>query len=369
VWRKKKQWQDEDDLWYAFDEEETGYRSSTPRRFWVIGLVVIAIVVLSFFVLWRIFEGREALTSVTKVDTLLLQPTNLSATVVPTPSPFANSPSRTVGGTDTSSTPPTVEPLSSNYIPEALAQQMLVLINEARTNNGLGTVVWDDTASLAGQYHTEEMVQFSFFSHWNRGGLGLDHRYTQVGGQHAVMENLHAFSYTYDNGQGAPIEDWMIVIEDAHTGLMNSPGHRANILDPAHTHVGIGMAYNPETGQFRLAQEFTNQYVRLTQPLPLQVVAGTSVVVQGVFNGGELSRPLLSLAYEPFPAPLSIEALNQTGSYRSAAATLETISIDLNFDESITLGESGQPGFYHIRLFVDVSGQQALVVNHVVTVR
>ncbi len=87
------------------------------------------------------------------------------------------------------------------------------------------------------------------------------------------------------------------------------------------------------------------------------------------FNDSDLSQPLLNLAYESFPSPLSIEAFNQTGSYSSAAATLETTSIDLNFDESITLGESDQPGFYHIRLFVDVSGQQALVVNHVVTVR
>ena len=91
--------------------------------------------------------------------------------------------------------------------------------------------------------------------------------------------------------------------------------------------------------------------------------------MQGVFNGGELSRPLLNVAYEPFPTPLSIEALNQTDSYSSAAATLETLSIALAFNEAITLAEDGQPGFYHIRLFVDVLGQQALVLDHIVAVR
>lgn len=278
------------------------------------------------------------------------------------PSPTANIPT----------TVPTVAQSRSEFVLPNIAnlqEEMYRLVNDARAEEGLSQLAWDTTASRAGQYHTEEMVQFNYFSHWNQDGLGPDHRYTQVGGQHAVMENLHAFSYTYENGQGAPIEDWLVVIENAHTGLMNSPGHRVNILDPAHTHVGIGMAYNSETGQFRLAQEFTNQYVRLTQPLPLQVVAGTSVVVQGAFSGGDLSYPLLSVAYEPFPAPLSIEALNQTGSYGSAAASLDTYSLDLTFNETITLAEDGQPGFYHIRLFVDVSGQQALVVDHVVSVR
>jgi hypothetical protein len=191
---------------------------------------------------------------------------------------------------------------------------------------------------------------------------------TLVGGQHAVMENLHAFSYTYDNGQGAPIESWPEVIQNAHTGLMNSPGHRANILDPAHTHVGIGMAYNPQTGQFRLAQEFTNQYTRLEQPLPRQAQPADTITVRGQFVGNNLSGFLLQLAYEPFPQPMSLEELAQTNTYSSAAVDVETRRIDQSFAEIVPL-PPGQPGFYHIRLFADINSQQALVLNHVLEVR
>jgi uncharacterized protein YkwD len=43
----------------------------------------------------------------------------------------------------------------------------------------------------------------------------------------------------------------------AHNGLMNSPGHRANILNPAFGHVGIGIL---DGGMFGLmiSQEFSN---------------------------------------------------------------------------------------------------------------
>lgn len=149
---------------------------------------------------------------------------------------------------------------------------------------------------------------------------------------------------------------------------MNSPGHRANILEPAHTHVGISMAYNPQTGQFRLAQEFTNQYTRLAQPLPQQVGPDDSILVRGQFVGADLSNPLLQLAYEPFPQPLSLDELAQTNTYTSAAVDVETRQVALVLDETIRLNQAS-PGFYHVRLFVDVQGQQALVLNQVDEVR
>ena len=40
-----------------------------------------------------------------------------------------------------------------------------------------------------------------------------------------------------------------------HGEWMASPGHRANLLDPALTHIGIGVASNPEAGWY-LTQNF-----------------------------------------------------------------------------------------------------------------
>lgn len=321
----------------------------------VIGLLAVVTAV------WFVLRGASGVGD--EVD--LVPPSTAVANIIPTVSvmPTAVLPTPTITVTNT----PTNAFVSLPNFAD-LQQQLYTLINQSRAAANLPPIAWDTTATLAGRLHAEDMAQFNYFSHWNRDGLGPDHRYTLVGGQHAVMENLHAFSYTYDNGQGAPIENWPELIQNAHTGLMNSPGHRANILDPAHTHVGIGMAYNPQTGQFRLAQEFTNQYTRLEQPLPRQAQPADTITVRGQFVGNNLSGFLLQLAYEPFPQPMSLEELAQTNVYSSAAVDVETRRIDQSFAEIVPI-PAGQPGFYHIRLFADINNQQALVLNHVLEVR
>jgi len=289
-------------------------------------------------------------------------------TAAPTEAPLATAtkaPTRTPTAT-------TIHPAVQDFS-AALQAYMLEIINQDRQANGRNPVAWDPVADKAGRLHAQDMVEQDYFSHWNRDGLGPDHRYTLAGGTHAVMENIHAFEYVYEDGRGAPIEDWNWVIENAQSGLMDSPGHRKNILDPAHTHVGVGMAYDPETGRFRLAQEFTNQYAQLDGPLPTQARLGESIVVRGEFIGDNLSNPLLNLAYEPFPAPLSVEELNQTSTYSSAATgdenMVDTRAIELEFDETIVLDHHQRPGLYHLRLFVDLVTGQTMVLDHVIEVR
>jgi hypothetical protein len=40
-------------------------------------------------------------------------------------------------------------------------------------------------------------------------------------------------------------------VGEAHAALMNSPGHRANVMSPQATHVGIGVAFGSEVGGHR----------------------------------------------------------------------------------------------------------------------
>ena len=51
----------------------------------------------------------------------------------------------------------------------------------------------------------------------------------------ALKINGITYRYAGENLAGAP------TVVRAHTGLMNSPGHRANILTPNFTHIGIGI--------------------------------------------------------------------------------------------------------------------------------
>lgn len=349
--------------WSHCDEWDSHQKASTSKRplFWILAGIIISIAVLFTVTtfLRPVLENEQLLaeTAVTGPSVSSVTPVSMiqaDHTIVPDPF-FSGVLSATL--THSEST----EAMSyGDYLPRDLGLFMLDLINEDRITHGLSPVAWDTVAATAGQHHADDMVAHNYFSHWNLQGVGPEHRYTQVGGTHIVFENLHSFSYTYENGLGAVIENWPAVIENAQLSLMSSPGHRDNILNPTHTHVGIGMAYNAATGQFRLAQMFTGQYVELERPLPIYAQLGQTIIVQGYIRGEDISNALLNIAYEPFPDALSTEQLDQTGAYVSSAVSIETRPISLTFDENIILDHNSQlVGYYHIRIFVDFQNNQS----------
>jgi uncharacterized protein YkwD len=268
----------------------------------------------------------------------------------------------------------TVAPAApSGFLPpgfDSLQAQALDLINQSRAAEGLSPVTWDASVAKVAQAHAEDMLDGPFFSHWNRDGYGPDHRAALTAGMtDAVFENIHKTWRRTSDDQPAPIVDWPQRILDAHLGLMDSPGHRRNIMDPAHTHVGVGVAYRPDIGELRLVQEFVNRYVEL-DPLPAELPIGAEVEISGRLLDGA-SDPLINLAYEPYPQEMSLEQLNATGSYQSAAeffsAPRTTVDGD-RFRARAILDFDGQPGLYHVWVFVTVQGERVLAASPIVVV-
>lgn len=294
----------------------------------------------------------------------LLTPAPIATPTIPTATPTA------VPVAPVATSMPTA---SLGFLPpgfDNLQAQTLDLINQSRADEGLSPVAWDDAAAQVAQAHAEDMLTGPFFSHWNRAGYGPEHRAAlDAGMTDAVFENIHAFWRT-SNGQPAPIQDWPQRILDAHEGLMDSPGHRRNIMDPAHTHVGIGIAYRPEIGELRLVQLFLNRYVEL-DPLPRELPVGAEVEINGrLINGA--SDPLVNLAYEPFPQPLTLEQLAETSSYQSAAQFISAPRTTVDGDRFRTraiLDFNGQSGLYHVWVFVMVQGEHAQAASAMVVVR
>jgi uncharacterized protein YkwD len=272
-------------------------------------------------------------------------------------------PSPTVGQT-------TQEGKSSSQLnEEILGEQMLTLVNEARSQAGLNAVEWDSFAAEVAQKHAQDMARNKFFSHWNMSGFGPDHRYVQAGGSELAMENISTYWYGYEDGSPAEIEDFDAVVRNAQDGLMNSPGHRRNILDPDHTHVGVGFAYNADTGTFMLAQIFLNRYIRLN-PLPEVASPGDLIEISGELLMASTS-PLLNIAFEPSPQPMSVVELNQTTSYESASQFLDAYQPamldDNNFTFNVKLGN--KPGLYHVRIWVNHQSRQIHSVNWIIEVK
>ena len=260
---------------------------------------------------------------------------------------------------------------TTNSIPESqkLLNYFLELINAARRENGVTSVVWDDFAAQVGQAHAQEMAVNQYMSHWNLMGYGPDVRYSLAGGRDYVMENVYSYWQRYDNGTPVSVDNWQELVDEAHTALMNSPGHRANILMPEHTHVGIGIAYDAAKGEFRMAQEFVNRYVEL-EALPSVAKPGQVISVKGQLSPGS-TQPLINLAFEPEPQPMSIAYLNTTKTYTSSAKFVEAYNVQSQLDNSfqvdVTLGT--QPGLYHIRIWVQTQGLNPQVVDWIIRVQ
>ena len=261
--------------------------------------------------------------------------------------------------------PPTATPVAIAPDVPALQQMMLDLVNADRAANGLSRLAWDSTAAQAGQNHAQEMAQFGYLSHWDLAGNGPDHRYTAAGGLDAVQENAYQYTHSSSLAPTSP-GDWQELIRQAEDALMNSPGHRANILAPEHTHLGVGIAYDAASGTLAITQEFVNHYVALS-PLPQQAAVGQRIVVRGRLEAGA-SEPLLEIAYEPFPTARGLAELTPQ-TYTSLASGVETFALtpadNGGFEIEILLDNPGQPGLYHVRIWVQTA-QGQMLANDVV---
>jgi hypothetical protein len=97
-------------------------------------------------------------------------------------------------------------------------------------------------------------------------------------------------------------------------------GHRKNILDPAHTHVGIGLAV--KGGEFALGQLFLNRYVKL-DPLPETLAAGISTMrVAGEVLTAGYGPYYCAVFYEGELRPRTAEELDKTYAYEDMTGTM-----------------------------------------------
>jgi uncharacterized protein YkwD/uncharacterized membrane protein required for colicin V production len=119
---------------------------------------------------------------------------------------------------------------------------MLELLNHERTTRGLGPLALNPDARSVARAYSSDMLRRGFFSHVNPEGQTPFDRMRDAG--------LH-FGSAGENLALAP------TLQQAHDGLMKSPGHRANILNRDFRTVGIGVV---DGGQYGLmvTQDFTD---------------------------------------------------------------------------------------------------------------
>lgn len=181
---------------------------------------------------------------------------------------------------------------------------VLSLINQDRANYSLNPVSLSNITSA--QQHAESMLLNNYFSHWDTHGMKPYMRYTLLGGNGAVDENI---AYMY-NSSGINVLSDLKQME--YNFMYNdlvccNNGHRKNILTPQHNLVSIGVAYNATS--IYLVEDFINYYI-LWQPGSPGISSTGQVSLKGTIEKGySLSEVLI--AYEPPVSNLTTSQLSK----------------------------------------------------------
>jgi uncharacterized protein YkwD len=147
----------------------------------------------------------------------------------------------------------TVHPASNEKVPlnftydkaivrPNLEAQMLEMVNIERAKEGLQPLRPDPELTNVARAHSKDMFARGYFAHVDPEGKDPFDR----------MRNAHVNFFAA--GENLALAQ---TLEIAHTNLMNSPGHRANILNPSFGRLGIGILDGGFYG-LMISQEFRN---------------------------------------------------------------------------------------------------------------
>jgi len=130
-------------------------------------------------------------------------------------------------------------------------QRFLELVNQERAQRHLRELTVNPTLIQVARGHSREMADKDYFDHESptAGYRTPMDRYLKA------MPKRPAYACVGENLYYCSVVD----IERGHQALMNSPGHRANILFPRFRQAGIGI-YKSSRGEFWVTEMFlTNE--------------------------------------------------------------------------------------------------------------
>lgn len=118
--------------------------------------------------------------------------------------------------------------------PTISAAEIIYLTNTARAEAGLTPLATSTLLMTSAQMKANDMLSNQYFSHFGINGSGLSQLISKVGYQYMhAGENLALGQ----NNSTLVVLSWL-----------NSPTHKANILNPKFTEIGIGLAYGNYQG-------------------------------------------------------------------------------------------------------------------------
>ena len=220
--------------------------------------------------------------------------------------------------------------------PAEAERRVLALVNRDRQTAGLPSLLWDERVADVSRGHSQDMRKAKFVAHVSpTTGSAADRVRVAKIKTAVVLENV-ARAYG---------------IGEAHQGLMNSPGHRANLMSSSATHIGIGIVFGEEVSGRReifITQVFTRVPPKVDPAKAAETIRQRVAAIRPVGNNPALVGIAQDLAdglaggktRDQAYAPLKrrVDALgnlySRIGSIITTAADLDTI------DGSSILGEA-----------------------------
>jgi uncharacterized protein YkwD len=160
-------------------------------------------------------------------------------------------------------------------------ERMLRLVNDDREDHGLPPLQIDQRVAKVARAHSTEMHDTGVVAHVSpTTGSAADRVKAANIGTSVVLENV---ARAYGVGE-------------AEEGLMNSPGHRANLLSKQVTHIGIGIVFGDEVAGRRemfVTQVFTRVPPKIEHRAVVKVVQEKIDVARDITHDtslGELAQ-------------------------------------------------------------------------------
>lgn len=181
-----------------------------------------------------------------------------------------------------------------------LVTHALELVNKERTQNGLLPLRLSSNG--AAQAQAQEILSTRTVSHWLTNGEKPYLAYSKYGGSGGMGQNV-MFRGATDIKQclqtGCEKIEPIKQLEQIHYDMMYNDeeyewGNKGNILDPKHTDVSFGIAFDQYS--FVLVQNFEYNYINLSQPIGQDPA---NIEILGELRAGTLYN--ISVYYDPFP--------------------------------------------------------------------
>jgi hypothetical protein len=205
--------------------------------------------------------------------------------------------------------------LSADEI-QRLRDEAVGLINADRTAAGVPPVELDRNLSAMGDLFCDQALKHGLRGHYLTDGFSPFHRCafwingTDYTGQNVCSTfGVNGAVWTYD--QLAPkLREYeqMMMAETPPNDR-----HRRNIINPWHTHVGIGLGWGP-TG-IRMTHEFANRLVAVNEIAREHAIGSAPVFGGRILDTKRFDLAGITVFYDPTPTELTPEEADRHDSY------------------------------------------------------